>query len=253
MSVTIDREATGAALRGQVATIAPLGDKALMQLYVKYIQNLPQEVLDNFVSTIDPDAIARTVKSSLQIVKTVGSVTPEKAEAAVKTISKALGKTELGKSIANDVSKAANKCFGNKAARTLASKVPYMSLAIGLECARERAAKGEDVAAFFEVLSGSAACVIGPGTVVSTAIDVGLGLYDFAKMCFAGRGHMPIGPDPHEEITVDAEGKVHKKLIEFKDSTYVAERHPELLPIEGVTPPVQAPTIDVDKLRKLER
>ena len=242
MSVTIDREATGAALRGQVATIAPLGDKALMQLYVKYIQNLPQEVLDNFVSTIDPDAIARTVKSSLQIVKTVGSITPEKAEDAVKTISKALGKTELGKSIANDVSKAANKCFGNKAARTLASKVPYMSLAIGLECARERAAKGEDVAAFFEVLSGSAACVIGPGTVVSTAIDVGLGLYDFAKMCFAGRGHVPQLSE--EELQRMAYGAY---------STNVAPRHPELMPIEGVTPPVQAPTIDVDKLRKLER
>ena len=115
--------------------------------------------------------------SNTKVVKAVEKATTEVGE---KVAQSAVGKA-VTKTVAKTVGKTVTQTSGTAIVKSLAKKLPIVSLGAGLYFAYDRIKDGDWKGACGEVASGTLGCFPGLGTAASVAIDVGLAAKDISS------------------------------------------------------------------------
>jgi hypothetical protein len=105
-----------------------------------------------------------------------------------KTVSAAVGK-RVSVKVGQGLLKSS---VGKSVALAIAKPIPFVSAVIGAGLGVYRLCKGEYARAAGEVVSGALACIPGPGTVLSFAVDGGLFATDVVEACMQKRGGLDL-------------------------------------------------------------
>lgn len=132
-----------------------------------------------------PSKVAQQVATKPNVITQIGKGLGKVGGIASKTIGKAIKPiANIGKGLA----KVAGKAFAGAAGKSVAKKIPGLSILAGVGFGIDRALKGDGLGAIGEIASGLAGTIPGAGTGISLAIDAALLGRDLAKAGMAEGG-----------------------------------------------------------------
>ena len=156
------------------------GKKLMNALFIASAIGGALKVAKKVTSKIATKVVEKVISGGLKGILKVGSkIGAKKAaqKAVVKAGTEAASKLTpklVAKIGEETVKKTGSKLLTWTAAKSLAKKIPFVSLAIGSAFAVGRAFKGDYLGAAMELGSGALACVPGVGTGASLAADVAI-------------------------------------------------------------------------------